>query len=75
MALILPYKGKTPKIHPSAFIAENATIIGDVEIGENCGIWFNCVVRGDVNYIKIGKNSNIQDNTVILSFLIATKEF
>jgi carbonic anhydrase/acetyltransferase-like protein (isoleucine patch superfamily) len=64
-SLIIPYKGKHPKIHPSAFIAPNAVIIGDVEIGENSSIWFNCVIRGDVNHIRIGKNTNIQDNTVI----------
>ncbi len=65
MAIIKPYKGKYPKIHPSAFIAENAVIIGDVEIGEDCSIWYNVVIRGDVNYIRIGDRTNIQDGTVI----------
>ncbi len=65
MAIIKPYKGKFPKIHPSAFIAENAVIIGDVEIGEDCSIWYNVVIRGDVNYIRIGDRTNIQDGTVI----------
>lgn len=65
MALILPYKGMMPKIHPSAFIAENAVIIGDVEIGANVGIWYGCVVRADVNSIKIGEGTNIQDGTII----------
>lgn len=65
MPLILPYKGVMPKIHETAFIAENAVIIGDVEIGEGSGIWYNCVLRGDVNNIVIGARTNIQDGTVI----------
>jgi carbonic anhydrase/acetyltransferase-like protein (isoleucine patch superfamily) len=63
--LILPYRGVFPKIHPSCFIAPNATIIGNVEIGKNSSVWFGCVIRGDVNYIKIGENTNIQDLTAI----------
>jgi len=63
--LILPYKGKMPIIHESAFIAPNAVVIGDVEIGAKSSIWFNCVVRGDMNEIRIGENSNIQDGTII----------
>ncbi|WP_457623417.1 gamma carbonic anhydrase family protein [Persephonella sp.] len=65
MAIIKPYNGIYPKIHPSAFIAENAVIIGDVEIGEDSSIWYNVVIRGDVNFIKIGNRTNIQDGTVI----------
>ncbi|HHG75617.1 MAG TPA: gamma carbonic anhydrase family protein [Persephonella sp.] len=65
MAIIKPYKGKYPKIHPTAFIAENTVIIGDVEIGEDCSIWYNVVIRGDVNYIRIGDRTNIQDGTII----------
>jgi carbonic anhydrase/acetyltransferase-like protein (isoleucine patch superfamily) len=65
MALIKPYKGWYPQIHPSVFLAETATVIGNVEIGENSSIWFGAVVRGDVHYIKIGKYSNVQDNAVI----------
>jgi len=65
MPLILPYKGKTPKIAPDAFIAPNAVIIGDVEIGSRSSIWFNCVIRADVNYIRIGARTNIQDGTII----------
>ena len=53
------------KIHPSCFIAENATIIGDVTIGENCSVWYNAVIRGDRNSIVVGKGTNIQDNAVI----------
>ncbi len=65
MAIIKPYKGIYPRIHPTAFIAENAVIIGDVEIGEDCSIWYNVVIRGDVNYIRIGDRTNIQDGTII----------
>lgn len=57
--------GKTPRIHPSAFIAPGCRIIGDVEIGPEASIWYNCVIRGDVNRIVIGARSNIQDGTVI----------
>ena len=65
MAVILPYKNQFPKIAKDAFIAENAVIIGDVEIDSKSSIWYNCVVRGDVNYIRIGKETNIQDGTII----------
>lgn len=65
MAIILPYKGVLPTIHPSAFIAANAVIIGDVIIGPDTGIWYGCVLRGDVNIIRIGARTNIQDGTVI----------
>lgn len=65
MALIVPLKNKTPQIGKECFLAENATIIGDVEIGDNCSIWFGAVLRGDVHFIKIGNNVNIQDNAVI----------
>ncbi|HCI45686.1 MAG TPA: gamma carbonic anhydrase family protein [Rhodospirillaceae bacterium] len=64
-AMILPYKGIMPKIHETAFIAENAVIIGDVEIGAGSGVWYGCVLRGDVNVIRVGENSNIQDGTVV----------
>jgi carbonic anhydrase/acetyltransferase-like protein (isoleucine patch superfamily) len=63
--MIKSFLDKTPKIHPTAFIAENAVIIGDVEIGENASIWYNCVLRGDVNFIRIGAKTNIQDGTII----------
>jgi len=58
---IITYKGVTPNIHPTVFICEGVKIIGDVEINEDCSIWYNTVIRGDVNYIKIGKQTNIQD--------------
>lgn len=54
-----------PKIHESVFLAEDAVVVGDVEIGEGSSIWYGCVLRGDVNYIRIGKNTNIQDMTMI----------
>ncbi len=65
MALIKTLSGKTPKLGKRCFLAETATLIGDVEIGDNCSIWFNAVLRGDVHYIKIGNNTNVQDNAVI----------
>jgi len=65
MALIKSIRGFTPKIGRNCYIAENATIIGDVEIGDNCSIWFNTVLRGDVNPIRIGNNVNIQDGSTL----------
>ena len=65
MALIKSVRGKTPEIGENTFLAENATIIGDVKIGKDCGIWFNAVLRGDVNTITIGDRVNIQDGAVI----------
>lgn len=65
MKNILPYKGKSPNIHSSAFVAANAVISGDVEIKANSGIWYGCVIRGDVTKISIGENTNIQDNCVL----------
>ncbi len=59
--MILPYTNLSPKISQGVFIAPNATIIGDVEIGEEASVWFNTVVRGDVNYIRIGAKTNVQD--------------
>ena len=57
--------GVVPRIHPTAFIAPTAAVIGDVEIGAETGIWFACVVRGDNNYIRIGARTNIQDGTIV----------
>lgn len=65
MPIILPYQGTLPQIDPSTFVAENVTVIGDTIIGADCGIWFGCVLRGDVNIIRIGARTNIQDGTVI----------
>lgn len=65
MTVILPVKDKSPVWGSNCFIAENATIVGDVTMGDNCSVWFNAVIRGDVHYIKIGNNTNIQDGAVI----------
>lgn len=63
-ALILPFHGKTPKIHDSAFIAPGAVIIGDVEIGPDASVWYGCILRGDTNRIVVGARSNVQDGTI-----------
>lgn len=65
MALIKTVRGITPKFGENCFFAENATIVGEVTMGDNCSIWFNAVVRGDVHFIHIGNNVNIQDGVVI----------
>jgi carbonic anhydrase/acetyltransferase-like protein (isoleucine patch superfamily) len=65
MAIIKPVNGKYPQIPEDCYVAENATIVGDVSLGKECSIWFNAVVRGDVHYIKIGNKVNIQDGAVI----------
>lgn len=65
MAIIRELRGITPKIGKNCFIAENAVIIGDVTIGDDCSIWYGVVLRGDVNTIKIGNRVNIQDNASV----------
>lgn len=65
MPVILPVKDKEPKWGADCFIAPNATIVGDVLMGHSCSIWFNAVIRGDVNSITIGNETNIQDGAVI----------
>lgn len=65
MALILPVKDKEPKFGENCFLAPNATVTGDVEMGDDCSVWFTAVVRGDVNSIRIGNRTNIQDGAVI----------
>lgn len=65
MALIRAVNGFAPKYGNNCFFAENATVVGEVEMGDNCSVWFNAVIRGDVHYIKIGNNVNIQDGAVI----------
>ncbi len=64
-SILLPFNGIWPKIHETAFIAAGAVIIGDVEIGAHSSIWFGCVLRGDVNVIRIGERSNLQDGTIV----------
>jgi carbonic anhydrase/acetyltransferase-like protein (isoleucine patch superfamily) len=75
MATILPVKGIYPKFGKDCFVAPNATIVGDVEIGDNTSIWFNAVIRGDVNSIRIGSKVNIQDGVVIHATYQKSKTF
>jgi carbonic anhydrase/acetyltransferase-like protein (isoleucine patch superfamily) len=63
--MIKDFQNLRPKIHETAFVAENAIVIGDVEIGEQSSVWFGSVLRGDVNYIRIGKRTNVQDGSII----------
>jgi len=63
--MIRSYQGLTPRIAASAYVDETAQLIGDVTLAEHASVWMNCVLRGDVHYIRIGANSNIQDNTVL----------
>jgi carbonic anhydrase/acetyltransferase-like protein (isoleucine patch superfamily) len=65
MALIKSVKGISPKIGKDCFLADNATLTGDVVMGDNCSVWFNAVIRGDVHTIRIGNNVNIQDGVVV----------
>src|SRR6056297_2038071 len=65
MALIKKVRGFTPQLGSNCYLADNATIIGDVELGNDCSIWFNTVLRGDVNSIRIGNKVNIQDGSVL----------
>jgi gamma-carbonic anhydrase len=64
-AIVLPWKGVTPQVAANAFIASNATLIGDLVIGARSSIWFNVVLRADVNYIRVGERTNIQDGTIV----------
>ncbi len=66
---LIPFNGIMPKVHESAFVAENAYLIGDVTVGEGSSIWYNVVVRGDVHSIIVGRNVNIQDNSTVHSDL------
>ena len=63
--MLRPYKGATPRVHATAYIDPSAQVIGDVEIGEASSIWMNAVVRGDVNWIRIGARSNVQDGSIV----------
>lgn len=65
MGTILPYRGVVPTVADSVFLAPNATVIGDVVIGADTNIWFGCVIRGDVNIVRIGQRTNIQDGTIV----------
>lgn len=63
--MVYSFRGITPKLHPSVFKTPSAEIIGDVEIGADCSLWFNVVVRGDVNSIRIGEGTNVQDGSIL----------
>ena len=65
MALIIPLRGTEPQMGRDCFLAENATVVGDVVMGDGCSVWFNAVLRGDVNSIRIGNRVNIQDGSVL----------
>ena len=65
MPIIKPVNGKSPQIPEDCYVAENATIVGEVIIGSQCSVWFNAVIRGDVHYIKMGNKVNVQDGAVI----------
>src|SRR3954470_4697875 len=62
--MLRPYRGQVPRVHPSAFIDDSAQVIGDVEIGEESSVWMCVVIRGDVNRIRVGRRSNVQDGTI-----------
>ena len=63
--MLVPYKGIYPKLSGSVFVVEGATVVGDVEIGTDSSVWFGAVIRGDVNYVRIGERTNVQDNSVL----------
>jgi carbonic anhydrase/acetyltransferase-like protein (isoleucine patch superfamily) len=63
--MLRPYRGRLPVVHPTAYVDSSAQVIGDVEIGPDSSVWMNAVVRGDVNTIRIGQRSNVQDGTVV----------
>ena len=65
MPKVLPYDGKAPRLAASAFLAEGSVVVGDVEIGEGSSVWFGTIVRGDVNHVRIGARTNVQDMTVV----------
>lgn len=63
--MIRPYRGRVPVVHPTAYVDVSAQVVGDVEIGEESSVWLNVVIRGDVNSIRIGRRSNVQDGTIV----------
>ncbi len=67
--MIRSYKGMSPRIPPTAYVDDSAQLIGDVVLGEHASVWMNCVLRGDVHHIRVGANSNIQDNSVLHGML------
>jgi carbonic anhydrase/acetyltransferase-like protein (isoleucine patch superfamily) len=67
--MIRPHRGRLPRVHPTAFIDDSAQVIGDVEIGEESSVWMCVAIRGDVNWIRIGRRTNIQDGSVVHGML------
>lgn len=67
--MLRPYRGITPRVHPTAFVDSSAQVIGDVEISDESSVWMCAVVRGDVNVIRVGRRTNIQDGTVVHAML------
>jgi len=65
MPIIQPYGGRAPRLHPTVYVAPDGVVVGDVEIGEGSSLWFGTVVRGDVNHVRIGARTNLQDHTVV----------
>lgn len=65
MAIIKPVKGISPRFGNNCYLADNCTVVGDVVMGDNCSVWFNAVIRGDVHYIRIGNKVNVQDGAII----------
>jgi len=63
--MILPYRGVLPRLASTAFVAPTATVIGDVQVDDEAGIWFGVVLRGDVNHIRVGRRTNLQDGTIV----------
>jgi carbonic anhydrase/acetyltransferase-like protein (isoleucine patch superfamily) len=63
--MLRPYRGRLPRVHPTAFIDQSAQVIGDVDIGEESSVWMCVVIRGDVHHIRIGRRSNVQDGTIV----------
>jgi carbonic anhydrase/acetyltransferase-like protein (isoleucine patch superfamily) len=63
--MLRPFRGRVPVVHPSAFVDDSAQVIGDVQIGPESSVWMNAVIRGDVNDIRIGARTNVQDGTVV----------
>ncbi|MFL1461901.1 gamma carbonic anhydrase family protein [Roseococcus sp. DSY-14] len=62
---LLPFEGRRPVLHPTAWVAPNAVVVGDVELGEGASVWYGCVLRGDTNFIRVGARSNLQDGTIV----------
>lgn len=63
--MIHPYRGVIPSVHPSAFVADSADVIGDVRLGEDASVWFGAVLRGDVGIIRVGRGTNVQDGSIV----------